>query len=97
MILLLILLLFEYYNKDILFQHFVQIPCTDTGKPARLIVHAFMGQLLFYHPPSIKLSRSDAEFKRPVLFGEHTEYICSQILGMSRDEIDSLAAEGIFE
>jgi hypothetical protein len=94
---ILLLIFFNYYTKDSLFQHFVQIPYTDTGKPARQLDHLFVGQLRFYHPASIKLSRSDAEVKRPVLLGEHTEYICSQILGMSRDEIDSLAAKGIFE
>jgi len=93
----LLLILFKYYTKDSLFRHFVQIPYTDAGKPARQIDHLFMGQLRFYHPASNKISRSDAEVKRPVLLREHTEYICSQILGMSKDEIDSLAAKGIFE
>jgi hypothetical protein len=94
---ILLLIFFEYHTKDILFLYFVQIPCTDTGKPARQFDHPFVGQLRFYHQASIKLYESDAEVKRPVLLGKHTEYICSQILGMSKDEIDSLAAKGIFE
>lgn len=59
--------------------------------------HPYMGDLRFYHPAAIKLSRASAELKRPVLLGEHTDYICSQILGMSQSEIDNLRAEGIFE
>jgi len=74
---ILLLMFFKYYTKDSLFRHFVQIPYTDAGKPARQIDHPFMGHLRFYHPASIKISRSDAEVKRPVILWEHTENICS--------------------
>ena len=54
----------------------------------RELDHPYMGKLHYYHPAAIKLSRAETEVKRPVLLGEHTDYICSQILGMSQKEID---------
>ncbi len=59
--------------------------------------HPYMGNLRFYHPAAIKLSRSAVEMRRPVLLGEHTDYICSQILGMSQTEIGELRAKWVFE
>jgi benzylsuccinate CoA-transferase BbsF subunit len=62
----------------------------------RQLDHPYMGKLRFYHPAALKLSRAEAEMKRPVLLGEHTDYVCKEFLGMSQDEIDSLRAQGIF-
>ncbi|HSW58814.1 MAG TPA: CoA transferase [Dehalococcoidales bacterium] len=58
--------------------------------------HPFMGRLNFYHPPAFKLSRADVEFRAPTLLGEHTEEICSRILGMSAAEISALREKGVF-
>jgi benzylsuccinate CoA-transferase BbsF subunit len=63
----------------------------------RELEHPFMGKLHYYHPAALKLSRAETAVQRPVLLGEHTDYVCSQILGMSRKEIDDLRAKGVFK
>jgi benzylsuccinate CoA-transferase BbsF subunit len=59
--------------------------------------HPYMGKLRYYHPAPLKLSAAEAEVQRPVLVGEHTDEICTQILGMSQEEVDSLRQKGVFE
>jgi crotonobetainyl-CoA:carnitine CoA-transferase CaiB-like acyl-CoA transferase len=59
--------------------------------------HPYMGNLNFYHPPAIKLSRAEAEFRAPALLGEHTLEICQNILGMCPLEIEDLRKKGIFQ
>ena len=45
-----------------------------------------------------KLSDTPGRLSRPApCIGEHTEYVCSEILGMSRGEIDLLLAENVLE
>jgi crotonobetainyl-CoA:carnitine CoA-transferase CaiB-like acyl-CoA transferase len=56
-----------------------------------------MGRLRYYHPAPIKLSAVEAAMQRPVLIGEHTDHICTEILGMSKDEVDRLRQKGVFE
>ena len=63
----------------------------------REIDHPYMGKLHYYHPAPIKLSAAETAVQRPVLVGEHTDYICREILGMPRDEIDRLRQKGVFE
>jgi benzylsuccinate CoA-transferase BbsF subunit len=63
----------------------------------REVDHPYMGKLRYYHPAAINLSTVEAEVKRPVLLGEHTDYICTQILGMSQGEIDRLRQKGVFD
>ena len=63
----------------------------------RELDHPYMGKLRYYHPASLKLSRAEAEVKRPVLLGEHTDYICKEILGMSQAEIDDFKARDVFK
>jgi benzylsuccinate CoA-transferase BbsF subunit len=63
----------------------------------RELDHPYMGKLHYYHPAALKLSRAEIEVERPVLLGEHTDYICSQILGMSQKEIDELREKGVFK
>ena len=63
----------------------------------REIDHPFMGRLRYYHPAPIKLSAVKTALGRPVLIGEHTDYICKNILGMSQGEIDTLWQKGAFE
>ncbi len=59
--------------------------------------HPYMGKLRYYHPAGIKLSAAEAEVRRPVLIGEHTDYVCTEILGMPQDEIDRLRQKGVFD
>ncbi len=47
---------------------------------------------------SFQLSKTPAQaFSPSPLLGEHTEYVCTKILGMSDDELVSLMQEGVFE
>jgi len=63
----------------------------------REMEHPFMGKLRYYHPAPIKLSAVETAVGRPVLLGEHTDYICKTILGMSQSEIDALRQKGAFQ
>jgi len=63
----------------------------------RELDHPYMGKLRYYHPDPIRLSAAEADIRRPVLLGEHTDYICTDILGMPRDEVDRLRQKGVFE
>ena len=63
----------------------------------RELDHPYMGRLRYYHPAGIKLSAAPVAMQRPVLLGEHTEYICREILGLPRGEIDRLRQKGVFE
>jgi benzylsuccinate CoA-transferase BbsF subunit len=59
--------------------------------------HPYMGKLRYYHPAGIKMSAAETAMKRPVMIGEHNEYICTEILGLSKAEFESLKQKGIFE
>ncbi len=63
----------------------------------RELDHPYMGKLRYYHPDPVKLSAVETVVQRPVLLGEHTDYICKEILGMSPDEIDRLRQKGVFD
>jgi benzylsuccinate CoA-transferase BbsF subunit len=63
----------------------------------RELDHPFMGKLHYYHPAAVKLSGAETAVQRPVLLGEHTDYICTRILGMSAKEIEDLRAKGVFK
>ncbi len=63
----------------------------------REMEHPYVGRLRYYHPAPIKLSAAEAAVKRPVLLGEHTDLVCTEILGMSRDEVERLREKGVFE
>ena len=63
----------------------------------RELDHPYMGKLRYYHPDPVKLSAAEADISRPVLLGEHTDYICTDILGMPREEVDRLRQKGVFE
>jgi benzylsuccinate CoA-transferase BbsF subunit len=45
----------------------------------------------------INMPMASSELKRAPLFGEHTEYICTQVLGMSDEEFVGLLADGVLE
>lgn len=51
-----------------------------------------------YDAPAFKLARTPAQAKRPgPILGEHTQLICTEILGLDDAEIAGLAASGVFE
>ena len=43
------------------------------------------------------LSKTYYTAERPALLGEHTQYVCEEILGMSDEEFVGLLVEGVFE
>ena len=59
--------------------------------------HAEMGE--FTHlGQSFQLSKTPARAYSPSpLLGEHTEQVCTEMLGMSDEEFVSLMQEGVFE
>lgn len=46
---------------------------------------------------SYQFSDIDSQFKRAPLLGEHNEYICKEILGLSDDELAELVIDGAIE
>jgi benzylsuccinate CoA-transferase BbsF subunit len=63
----------------------------------REIDHKYLGKQRFFHPPGFTLSDAVAEVHRPVYLGEHTEYICKEILGISDEEYAEMEKEGVFD
>jgi benzylsuccinate CoA-transferase BbsF subunit len=63
----------------------------------REMIHPYAGKLRYFHPAPIKLSAVETAVALPVLLGEHTDTICTKILGMSQSEVDQLRQKGIFE
>jgi len=63
----------------------------------RELEHPFLGKLNFYHPPGFTLSAAIAEMHRPVLLGEHTEQICTEFLGIPKDEFARMKKDGVFD
>ena len=48
--------------------------------------------------PSFKLSRTPAKVRRPApCLGEHTEYVMTELLGMSDEEFSRLLVDDVFE
>ena len=63
----------------------------------QFIKHPEMGSTS-YDAPSFKLSKTPAELRLPApCLGQHTEYVCREILGMSDEEFLSLLELGVFE
>ena len=59
--------------------------------------HQEMGATLYNAPP-FRLSRTPAVLSRPApLLGEHTEEVCTRLLGLTAEEFGGLKAEGVFE
>jgi len=59
--------------------------------------HPEMG-LCTYDSSSFRLSKTPAEPKHPApCLGEHTDYVCTEILGMPDEEFLEFMAEGVFE
>jgi benzylsuccinate CoA-transferase BbsF subunit len=54
--------------------------------------------LCAYDGFAYKLSETPGKLSRPApRIGEHTEYVCKEVLGMSEDEVDMLMVEGVIE
>lgn len=59
--------------------------------------HSEIGDQIYDNPP-FKLSRTPTQLKRAApLLGEHTEYVSTQLLGISDEEFVTLLTEGVFE
>lgn len=61
----------------------------------RVLDHPVLGPAV-YQGPSYILSETPYELTRPPCLGEHTEYVCTQILGFSDQEFIDLLQEGVF-
>ena len=63
----------------------------------RSVVHPEVGQHLV-EAPAFALSETPAEMKLPApCMGEHNEYVCTEILGMSDEEFLELVVSGVLE
>ena len=62
----------------------------------RRLEHPEMGAV-DYAPHSIEFSNAPQEIFRSPCLGEHTEYICKNILGLTDQEFKKYSAEGVFE
>lgn len=66
-------------------QHFQELEHPEIGKH-------------YYESPSFKLSKTPSELSMPgPCLGQHNEFICTQILGMSDQEFAAFFAEGAFD
>lgn len=62
----------------------------------RELTHPEIGTYKCEAPP-FRLSKTPIDIKMPPpCLGEHTEYVCTKILGMSDDEFVKLSGEGVF-
>jgi benzylsuccinate CoA-transferase BbsF subunit len=61
------------------------------------IEHPYLGKQKFFHPPAFTLSDAKAEVHRPVQLGEHTGYICKEVLGISDDDFSGMEKGGVFD
>jgi len=51
-----------------------------------------------YDGPGFRLSDTPGGPRGPApLLGQHTEYVCKEVLGLSDDEIADLVAEGVLQ
>lgn len=58
--------------------------------------HPEIGETIYVRPNYI-LSKTPAQLRMPApCFGEHTEYVCRELLGMSESEYDQLLIEEVF-
>lgn len=59
--------------------------------------HAEFGKAGFYRMPPFFLSKASAEITAPPMLGEHNEFVCEEILNMSKKEYRELLEEGVFD
>jgi benzylsuccinate CoA-transferase BbsF subunit len=60
------------------------------------VEHPDVGEYIAWRMPFI-LPKSECEVRRAPLLGEHNEYVCKEILGMSDEEVGELVVEGVLE
>ena len=78
-------------------QEVVEDPQIKHREYFRTLNHAEMGPYQT-SAPSYKLSKTPAELKMPFpSLGEHTEYVCREILGMPEEEFVELLLDKVFE
>ncbi len=59
--------------------------------------HPETGQAAYDGPPAV-LSKTPGELRAPApLLGEHTEYVCKEILGLTDEEMADLLVEGVLQ
>ena len=59
--------------------------------------HPEMGNRYYESATGFTLSKTPAEISRPSpLLGQHTGYVCREMLGMSDEEFDVLSSQGVF-
>lgn len=58
--------------------------------------HPEVGKYRVHRPP-FQVSGTTYDLRRSPLLGEHNEYICRKVLGMSDEEVSELVLEGILE
>jgi crotonobetainyl-CoA:carnitine CoA-transferase CaiB-like acyl-CoA transferase len=58
--------------------------------------HPTLGSHVYHHAP-FHLSRTPEVLRRGHCLGEHTEYVLTQLLGMSDDEFTGLLQEGALD
>jgi len=63
----------------------------------RTVEHPYMGKITYAHPPAFKLSDVDSEVWRSSILGEHNEYVCKEILGLSGGEYNRLIQAKVFD
>jgi benzylsuccinate CoA-transferase BbsF subunit len=80
-------------NAQDLLEHDPQLKERDFIVP---LEHPVLG--IFNHPaPPFKLLKTKAHMRTSPCLGEHTEYVCTQLLGMSDGEFVNLLQDGVFE
>ncbi len=61
----------------------------------RELPHPVLGRFHYVAPP-FRLSENPAQVRRSPLLGEHTGWLCREVLGLSEEEVRELEAEGVF-
>jgi crotonobetainyl-CoA:carnitine CoA-transferase CaiB-like acyl-CoA transferase len=65
--------------------YYVYLDHSETGRAA-------------YDGPPFKLSKTPGELRAPApLLGEHTEYVCREVLGLSDEDVADLMVEGVLQ
>ena len=57
--------------------------------------HPEMGKCTVQQPP-FRFSKTGPELKTPPCLGEHTEYVCTELLGLSDEDFVTLGGKGVF-
>ncbi len=63
----------------------------------REVEHPYIGKVNYAHPPAFKLSEVDSEVWRSSVLGEHNEYVCREVLGISDNDYARLVEAKAFE